>query len=55
MVVDYTVTGDTFSPAKPHRWSDAPIYPANGRPNFDITPDGKRILVTPSVFREHEA
>ena len=44
MAVDYETKGDTFIPGKPRPWTDARIGSNMGRPSFDITPDGKRLL-----------
>jgi serine/threonine-protein kinase len=46
MVVDYTVSGDSFVPGKPRLWSEKRIfYP--GVSNLDLAPDGKRFAVFP--------
>jgi len=46
MVVDYSVTGDSFVPGKPRLWSDKRIsYP--GSSNLALAPDGKRFAVFP--------
>jgi serine/threonine-protein kinase len=44
MVVDYTVSGDSFVPGKPRLWSDRQIY-YPGNSNLDLAPDGKRFVV----------
>jgi serine/threonine-protein kinase len=51
MVVDYTVEGDSFHNSKPRPWTDKQIGGTTsglpfgaGRPVFDLTPDGKRII-----------
>jgi hypothetical protein len=53
MVVDYTVEGDSFHNSKPRLWTDKQIGGTTsagsmpfgtGRPVFDLTPDGKRII-----------
>jgi serine/threonine-protein kinase len=44
MVVDYTVNGDSFDPAKPRLWSDKQLF-YTGESNLDLAPDGKRFLV----------
>jgi serine/threonine-protein kinase len=44
MVVDYTVSGNSFAPGKPKLWSDVQLlYP--GSVNLDLAPDGKRFIV----------
>jgi serine/threonine-protein kinase len=44
MVVDYTVSGDSFIPGKRRLWSDRQIYYPGGS-NLDLAPDGKRFVV----------
>jgi serine/threonine-protein kinase len=51
MVVDYTVEGDSFHNSKPRLWTDKQIGTISGnipfgggRPPFDLTPDGRRII-----------
>lgn len=47
MVVDYTVSGDSFQPGKARLWSDKQLfYP--GLLNLDLAPDGKRFVVLTS-------
>jgi len=46
MVVDYTVSGDSFVPGKPRLWSETQILNV-GRLNLDLAPDGKRFAVFP--------
>jgi Tol biopolymer transport system component len=50
-IVPYTVTGNTFSPAKPQLWSETRFSgppPINTYgPSFDIHPDGQRFAVAP--------
>ncbi|MSV27693.1 MAG: serine/threonine protein kinase [Bryobacterales bacterium] len=48
MVVDYSVSGETFSAGKPRRWSETPIHLAGGSINYDVSPDGKRVLAFPA-------
>jgi protein kinase-like protein len=52
MVADYTVAGNSFTPSKPSCWSESPIGNLNGGPNFDVPPDGKRILAAPPIARD---
>ena len=49
MVADYTVTGENFVPGKPRLWSETPIGNATGTLNYDVAPDGKRVLATPGT------
>jgi hypothetical protein len=50
MVVDYTMEGDSFHNSKPRLWTDKQIGTISGlsfgvgRPVFDLTPDGRRII-----------
>jgi eukaryotic-like serine/threonine-protein kinase len=47
MAVPYTVSGDSFSAGQPRMWSPAPIRtPSGNPPDFDLSPDGKRIIAT---------
>jgi serine/threonine-protein kinase len=49
MVVDYTVTDDSFVPGKPRLWSEKQVfYPGPGVANLDLAPDGKRFAVLTS-------
>lgn len=47
MVVDYTTEGEAFLPGTPRAWAPAQIYRDGVRMNFDLAPDGKRVVVTP--------
>ena len=55
MVVSYSSTADTFSPGTPRRWSDTPIGVGGGGINFDVAPDGKRILAYPNSLEQGSA
>lgn len=47
MAVPYTVRGDSFSPGQPRTWSPAAIRtPSSSPSDFDLSPDGKRIIAT---------
>jgi Tol biopolymer transport system component len=47
MAVSYSVNGDSFSVGQPHAWSSSPIRtPSSRPPDFDLSPDGKRLLST---------
>ena len=46
MVVDYTVSGDSFVPGKPRLWSETQIF-YSGVSNLALAPDGKRFAVFP--------
>jgi serine/threonine protein kinase/Tol biopolymer transport system component len=45
MVVTYTVKENSFVPDKPHLWTETRIANTSVFQNFDITPDGKRLVV----------
>jgi serine/threonine-protein kinase len=47
MVVDYTVSGDSFAPGKPRLWSEKQLFNP-GRSNLALAPDGKRFAVFPA-------
>ena len=47
MVADCTVKGDVFVASKPHPWSPTPILAYSGAFNYDVAPDGKRLVVFP--------
>jgi serine/threonine-protein kinase len=44
MVVDYTISGDSFLPGKPRVWSEKQLFNP-GLLNLDLAPDGKRFAV----------
>ena len=44
MVVSYTAKGDSFVPDKPRLWSATKLADTGAVQNFDISPDGKRML-----------
>jgi serine/threonine-protein kinase len=45
MVVSYRVDGGTFAAEKPRVWSGEPLASTGLSPNFDLAPDGKRVVV----------
>jgi serine/threonine-protein kinase len=48
MVAEYSVQGDSFVAAKPRLWSPQQLHSTSiVFPNFDIAPDGKRLVVFP--------
>ncbi|HKE28904.1 MAG TPA: protein kinase [Bryobacteraceae bacterium] len=62
MVVDYTVEGDSFHGLKPRPWTDKQIGSilsisafGLGRPPFDLTPDGRRIIAWAPQEQPREA
>jgi serine/threonine-protein kinase len=44
MMAPYTVQGDSFVPEKPRRWSEKSLAAIGTSGNYDLAPDGKRIL-----------
>jgi serine/threonine-protein kinase len=44
MVVGYTVQGGSFLPDTPRQWSSHSVADTGVLPNFDVAPDGERIL-----------
>jgi len=49
MMVTYTAKGPSFAPDKPRVWSLTPILALGMLWNFDLAPDGKRILAFPAA------
>ena len=48
MAIDYSAAGDSFSPGRPHLWSDT----EPSLQDFDVMPDGKRIVGIPSASQK---
>ena len=44
MVADYTVQGGSFTASKPRMWSEKRLANTGLGVNFDLAPDGKRLL-----------
>jgi len=47
MAVDYSTQGDSFHAGKPRIWSPLPVRRMGLRQNFDLSPDGKRVVMFP--------
>jgi hypothetical protein len=47
MAVDYSTQGDSFRAGKPRVWSPVPVRSMGLRQNFDLAPDGKRVVMFP--------
>jgi eukaryotic-like serine/threonine-protein kinase len=47
MTASYTITGDSFAAGTPRVWAPTQIFRDGVRQNFDVTPDGKRVVVFP--------
>ncbi len=54
MSADYSAAGGSFTAGKPQDWSPTPVR-QNGGCDFDLTPDGKRLLALsmPAETLEH--
>jgi eukaryotic-like serine/threonine-protein kinase len=44
MVTGYTVKGDSFVADKPRVWSEKRLANLGVIPNYDLAPDGKRVV-----------
>jgi Tol biopolymer transport system component/predicted Ser/Thr protein kinase len=49
MVVEFELKNESFVAGKPRVWSDKKLQDAGGYPNFDVSPDGKRLAIFPDV------
>jgi serine/threonine-protein kinase len=47
MVAPYTIAGDSFAAAVPRPWSSTQVLRDGVRQNFDIAPDGRRVVMFP--------
>jgi serine/threonine-protein kinase len=45
MVAEYTASGDSFTAGGPQQWSPSPFTARGPTRNFDVHPDGKRVVV----------
>ena len=45
MVASYTASGDSFHADKPRKWASTQITERLGWHNYDVHPDGKRLVV----------
>lgn len=52
MVADYTVDGDSFIPDKPRVWSETRLANLGLFKNFDLAPDGERVVALLPPERE---
>jgi hypothetical protein len=53
MVAGYSA-GETFTPGKSELWSPVRISRTGPQWNFDVSPDGKRMVVFPALEAERE-
>jgi serine/threonine protein kinase/Tol biopolymer transport system component len=49
LVTDYRIEGQAFSPGAPRVWCETPVQSLGIYSNYDVAPDGKRILMTPAA------
>jgi len=47
MAASYTIDGNSFSAGKPRMWSPTPVQRMGVEQNFDMSPDGKRVVMFP--------
>jgi eukaryotic-like serine/threonine-protein kinase len=52
MATSYTIQGDSFTVSVPRVWSPTPVRRISVQLNFDITPDGKRVIMFPQPVAE---
>jgi hypothetical protein len=53
MAASYTIEGNAFSPGKPRQWSPAQVLRTGTLQNFDVSPDGKRVVAFPRVQEQN--
>jgi Tol biopolymer transport system component len=54
MVVTYTSNADAFVSSAPRAWSQQPLADTGVLPNFDVAPDGERVLALMPAARPEE-
>jgi predicted Ser/Thr protein kinase len=47
MIVDYTTKGETFTAGPPRRWSPLALVTTGRFANYDVAPDGQRLVAFP--------
>jgi hypothetical protein len=47
MVASYTITADSFAAGVPRPWSPVQVLRDAVRQNFDVSPDGTRVVMYP--------
>jgi hypothetical protein len=52
MSATYSIQGDVFSAGTPHVWSPTPVLRTGVLQNFDVSPDGKRVVMSPRPVAE---
>jgi serine/threonine-protein kinase len=53
MVASYTTKGNAFSADRPRQWSSTQVLRTGTLQNFDVSPDGKRVVVFPRRQEEN--
>jgi serine/threonine-protein kinase len=54
MVVNYTIEGNSFIGGSPRAWSPTQVFRDGVRQNFDVSPDGKRVVMFPRPMEQTE-
>jgi eukaryotic-like serine/threonine-protein kinase len=49
MVASYTIDGSSFAAGTPRPWATTQVLRDGVRQNFDVSPDGKRVVVFPKA------
>jgi serine/threonine-protein kinase len=52
MAAGYTIQGDSFNAGTPRTWSPTQVRRNNVQQNFDVSPDGKRVVIFPRPAAE---
>jgi Tol biopolymer transport system component/predicted Ser/Thr protein kinase len=52
MVVNYTIEGNSFIRGTPRAWSSTQVFRDGVRQNFDVSPDGKRVVIFPKPMEK---
>lgn len=55
MAASYSTQGDTFNAGAPRVWSPTPVQRSGVMQNFDVSPDGKRVVMLPRPAAEQTA
>jgi hypothetical protein len=54
MVMNYTSEGNSFVFGTPRAWSPTQVFRDGVRQNFDVSPDGKRVVMFPRLVEQSE-
>jgi serine/threonine-protein kinase len=52
MIVNYTIEGNSFIRGTPRAWSSTQVFRDGVRQNFDVSPDGKRVVIFPKPMEK---